>query len=89
MNPNVPKIRELNALNKLRTGVERDDIRHDYRDGSRWGSKNATFLLNDYDAVVQALFAEQSNKTFENHSKARAGTLGQPEPTKLEILATK
>ena len=43
----------------MRTGSTNDGIR--YRNNNRWAQKAATHLLNDYDFLVQALFADQSN----------------------------
>lgn len=62
LNPNVAKISQADALAGLRTGYaqhKRSNLSH--RDGNRWSSKAATHLLNDYDFLVQALFAEQAN----------------------------
>jgi hypothetical protein len=43
-------------------------------------------MLNDYDYLVQALFADQANTSLTTHKNARAGT-GQPaSPTKFEKL---
>lgn len=86
LNPNVPKISEKHALLGLRTGHagENADVRH--REGQRWRDKEATFLLDDFDYLVQALFAEQANKSLETHQKARRGELGDPEATKFERL---
>jgi AAA domain, putative AbiEii toxin, Type IV TA system len=47
----------------------------------------AVFLLNDFDYVVQALFAEQANKALITHTRVRAGDRGPAEPTKFERLA--
>ena len=44
-------------------------------------------MLNDFDSLIQALFADQSVKTLDTHSKYRAGTLTEVIPTKFEILA--
>lgn len=86
LNTNVPKIAEGAALAGLRTGSPRDN-RAANRDGFRWGNQSATKLLNDFDFLVQALFAEQTNKSLATHKLARAGTLTVAEPTKLEKLA--
>lgn len=72
LNPDVPKIREESALRKLRYGYEGEDANIGYRSGHRWKrEKEATALLNDFDGVLQALFAEQSNTSLETHKKAR------------------
>lgn len=72
LNPEVAKISEKFALNGLRFGHGSAESQLGYRDGHRWGQKGATALLNDYDFLVQALFAEQSNTALESHKNARA-----------------
>ena len=47
----------------------------------------ATALLNDYDYLVQALFAEQANTALESHRRLRAGPGGTAEQTKFEQLS--
>lgn len=85
LNPSVAKISERKALSGLRTGhAETENIAH--RPGSRWSSKMAVSLLNDFDFLVQALFADQSNKSLETHQRVRAGDRGPADPTKLERL---
>ena len=89
LNPEVPKISEMTALNGLRTGWADPRATVDYRDGHRWQSKKETQLLNDYDFLLQALYAEQSNTALQTHAAARQGTLhGEVNATKLEILKT-
>ena len=85
LNPSVAKISERMALSGLRTGhAETENIAH--RLGSRWKGNMAVSLLNDFDFLVQALFADQSNKSLETHQKVRAGNRGPADPTKLERL---
>lgn len=86
LNPTVPKINENHALLGLRTGNASDGARVEHRDGSRWGGKGSVHLLNDFDFLIQALFAEQSNKSLETHKKVRGGDNGPAEPTKFEVL---
>lgn len=57
------------------------------RDVHRWKGQAAVALLNDFDYLVQALFAEQTNITFINHAAARRGEASGFAPTKLEELA--
>ena len=90
LNPRVPKITETEALSGLRTGHHGDRGRGDrlqYRPGHRWQGNEATVLLNDYDYLVQALFAEQANTALESHKRLRAGPGGTAEPTKFEKLS--
>lgn len=86
LNPSVPKNNETEALLGLRTGYANEAAGADHRLGHRWGSKGSVALLNDFDFLVQALFAEQSNKSLETHKKVRSGENGPAEPTKFEIL---
>ncbi|MEP1637262.1 AAA family ATPase [Ascidiaceihabitans sp.] len=62
LNPKVSKIPEDRALGALRYG-NTDPRWHNptQRAGNRWGQKSATHLLNDFDFLIQALFAEQTN----------------------------
>ena len=59
----------------------------DYRRGHRWGKHEAIQLLNDYDLLVQALFAEQANTALESHNRLRSGSRMSAEPTKFEQLS--
>lgn len=42
--------------------------------------------MNDFDFLLQVLFAEQSNKSLATHKKVRSGDNSAVEPTKFEIL---
>src|SRR5258708_26384947 len=86
LNPTVPKISERTALSALRTGISQDARQAANRPGNRWGNREAIALLNDFDFLIQALFAEQSNKALKTHQRARAGDHTPPEPTKFERL---
>lgn len=86
LNPSVPKISENKALSGLRIGYADENAKVQNREGHRWGSKGSVHLLNDFDFLVQALFAEQSNKSLETHKKVRSGDNGHAEPTKFEVL---
>lgn len=86
LNPSVPKISESQALLGLRIGYANESARVEHRQNNRWQSKGAVALLNDFDYLVQALFAEQSNKSLETHKKVRSGDSSPAEPTKFEIL---
>ena len=86
LNPSVPKISESFALNGLRTGYASEAVVIGNRNGRRWGGKGSVALLNDFDFVIQVLFAEQSNKSLETHNRVRAGDTSSAEPTKFEIL---
>ena len=45
-------------------------------------------MLNDYDYIVQALFAEQANTSLITHKNARAGSTEAPTLTKFEKLVS-
>ena len=90
LNPSVPKISEKDALSGLRTGYQNSHSQADpesYRLGHRWQAHEATSLLNDYDFLVQALFAEQSNTALDSHKQLRSGNTDTVEPTKFEKLS--
>jgi hypothetical protein len=82
----VPKISEKVALLGLRTGHANNDAGLHNRIGSRWHGNAATTLLDDYNYLVQALFAEQANTSLISHKNARAGTGAPATKTKFESL---
>lgn len=86
LNPSVPKISERYALSGLRTGHAAESATVAHRSGHRWQSKAAVSLLNDFDFLVQALFADQANKSLETHKRVRAGNGSPADPTKFERL---
>ncbi|WP_202946573.1 AAA family ATPase, partial [Achromobacter arsenitoxydans] len=86
LNPSVPKISEREAIRGLRTGLNHASAGVQHRAGNRWQSKQAVSLLNDFDFVVQALFAEQANTSLATHKNVRAGTNQPPNPTLFERL---
>ena len=88
LNPHVVKIPEKTALARMRVGRNSVPVSQAvvHRRGSRWGSKAAVSLLNDFDPLVQALYAEQSNTALKSHKRARAGDFGHVEATKFELL---
>ncbi len=88
LNPAVAKISERDARTGLRFGSQGDHMGVRQRAGSRWQSKGATSLLNDFDFLVQVLFAEQSNVSLVTHQRNRSGNNDLAEPTKFEILQT-
>lgn len=87
LNPGVPKIKESEALKGLRYGYANDNAVLSHRSGNRWsGGKLAVALLNDFDFLVQALFAEQSRVALVTHDNARAGITHVAKATKFERL---
>jgi hypothetical protein len=87
LNPSVPKISEKQAIAGLRTGNADENAQVGHREGSRWRSKAATFLLNDFDFLIQALFADQANKSLKTHTRARAGDHSPAPLTTFEQLS--
>ena len=62
LNPAAPKISERLAKKGLKYGYASEKSGVQNKGGQRWGNQKwATHLLNDFDFVIQALFAEQSN----------------------------
>lgn len=86
LNPSVAKISEKQALLGLRTGIIDPSAGVQHRTGNRWRGKAATALLNDFDFLIQVLFAEQANKSLETHKKVRSGDHSPADPTKFERL---
>lgn len=90
LNPSVTKTTEAESLRGLSIGNSGSQFEGNpaLRETFRWQKSMATSLLNDYDFLLQALFAEQSNKALETHQLARQGTLHAAEATKFEKLAS-
>lgn len=86
LNTDIPKIKEEIALNKLRYGSDWQGINASSREGQRWGSKIGSFLLNDFDYLIQALFADQARTALISHNMLRQGTNHIANPTKFERL---
>jgi ABC-type molybdenum transport system ATPase subunit/photorepair protein PhrA len=86
LNPLVQKISEKQAKLALRTGWS--DIRAsiNYRKGSRWQDKESVALLNDFDFLLQVLFAEQTNRALITHNGVRSGKMEGAIATKFELL---
>jgi hypothetical protein len=88
LDPTVAKISEQRARTGLRFGYSdaQEGRGPEYRDGNRWSSKAETVLLNDYNFLVQALFADQSNVALRTHNAAHSGNLGKLELTRFQKL---
>ena len=91
LNPDVVKVSEATGLTILRAGVgpgnEGNELHFpNWRPGNRWGGKPTTHLLNDFDALLQSLYAEQNNIAVQTHADAHAGVLGSPRLTKFQRL---
>lgn len=86
LNPTVAKISEIEALKGLRLGNVSNNVQIAHRTGFRWNNNSAVALLNDFDFLIQALFADQSNKALETHKRVRSGDSGPADATKFERL---
>lgn len=86
LNPNVDKIPESKAKKYLTYGDAWDDILIYHRASRRWGNKAPTSLLNDFDRLLQYLFAQQNNLAVENHQKRNRGEEITNSKAKLDIL---
>lgn len=91
LNPAVAKIGEDSALHGLRYGYTSKILNSApqylaLRLNNRWEQKAATKLLNDYDFLIQALFAEQSNTALGTHKNFRAQNGIPAKQTKFEWL---
>lgn len=86
INPSAPKVSEDLALKSLRYGFANPSATLAHRPGQRWKSKAAVSLLSDYDFLLQALFADQSNVALKTHNRVRAGSRQEAQPTNFERL---
>lgn len=86
LNPNVDKIPELKAKKYLTYGTAWDTVSISTRKSERWGNKAPTSLLNDFDRLLQYLFAQQNNLAVENNQKLNRGESITNSKTKLDIL---
>ncbi|WP_084294522.1 AAA family ATPase [Leisingera aquimarina] len=91
LNPGVAKIAEKKALAGLRTEHPDESSLQNpgRRAGSRWGNKHATHLLNDFEYLIQALFADQSNTALQAYQRHKPGAEATDEPfrtTKFDKL---
>ncbi|MDB5586202.1 MAG: transporter ATP-binding protein [Devosia sp.] len=84
LNPSINKISQEKATRGLAYGNV--DYEVSQRKGSRWRSQAATILLNDYDFLVQLLFAEQSNIALETHKNVHAQNHAPLKRTKFQAL---
>jgi energy-coupling factor transporter ATP-binding protein EcfA2 len=86
LNPNVDKIPETKARQYLTYGGSGNGISISNRKYYRWDNKAPTSLLNDFDRLLQYLFAQQNNLAVENHQKRNHGEEIINSKTKLDIL---
>ena len=86
LNPNVDKIPETKARQYLTYGGSGNGISISNRKYYRWDNKAPTSLLNDFDRLLQYLFAQQNKLAVENHQKRNHGEEIINSKTKLDIL---
>ena len=86
LNPDVPKIGENKALMGLRTGSTSESSGVHFREGHRWGSHSAVNLLNDFDYLIQALFADQSNTSLVTYKHYKPGRKKSKKKFELTIF---
>lgn len=86
LNPTVAKISEDEARRGLKYGYQKRGGTIDHRIGNRWGANASVTLLNDYNFLIQTLFAEQANTALKTHKNVRSGMGGAAEQTLLERL---
>lgn len=86
LNPLVAKVSEREAKLGLKTGANHRYATIANRKGNRWSDNAPVALLNDYDYLVQALFAEQTNTSLETHKSVRAGGNVNANATNFETL---
>ena len=86
LNPNVDKIPEAKARQYLSYGISMNGISITDRKYYRWDNKAPTILLNDFDRLLQYLFAQQNNLAVENNQKINHGEKITNSKTKLDIL---
>ena len=86
LNPNIEKISEAKAKQGLFYGNPEWAKDISQRKSARWNNKSSTYLLNDFDRLLQYLFAQQNNLAVENHQKRKRGEEITNSKTKLDIL---
>ncbi|MFA0570326.1 AAA family ATPase [Vibrio gallaecicus] len=87
LNPSVSKISEKQARLALKTGFNNPRATLNHRQGQRWKDNAPVSLLNDFDFLLQTLFAEQTNTSLATHKKVRVGDYSDAVATKFEVLA--
>jgi hypothetical protein len=83
LNPQVAKISEAKARKGLKLGHHNTNGNNK---SNRWGNNAPVMLLNDFDFLVQTLFAEQSNTALKSHKNSRSGAKDPASETIFEKL---
>jgi ABC-type cobalamin/Fe3+-siderophores transport system ATPase subunit len=94
LNPSVVKVSEKQSRFRLLSGIDTPSTEDypeqnipTYRQNHRWHSNSSTHLLNDFDALLQWLFAEQNNIAVCELNARYQGAIGEPVSTKFKHLA--
>lgn len=69
LEPSVSKIPEKKAEKLLKIGSDSDSFNISDRNSLRWKHKSSTYLLNDFNILLQYLFAQQANLAVLNNQK--------------------
>ena len=86
LNPNVDRIPETKARQYLTYGDSGNSVSISNRKYYRWKNNAPTSLLNDFDRLLQYLFAQQNNLAVENNQKLNRREKITNSKTKLDIL---
>ncbi|MCJ2083203.1 AAA family ATPase [Methylobacterium sp. J-090] len=84
LKPDVAKISGRVAISKLRTGVDQENV--NLRRANRWMNGDTLTLLNDFDYLIQVLFADQSKVSLQTHKEFKNGGLQVAADTMFEKL---
>lgn len=94
LNPGVVKVSEAQSRFHLLSGLDVADADRykpgllNYRKEQRWRSNSLTHLLNDFDALLQYLFADQNNIAVTDLTRRYDGDPTEPPLTKFKQLTT-
>ena len=86
LNPNVDRIPETKARQYLTYGDSGNSVSISNRKYYRWKNNAPTSLLNDFDRLLQYLFAQQTTLAVENNQKLNRREKITNSKTKLDIL---
>lgn len=93
LNPSVVKISENQSRFRLLTGLDSPDYDKyskeqipGFRNSHRWQFNSSTHLLNDFEALLQWLYAEQNNIAVRELNYRYEGVAHEPAITKFKQL---
>jgi energy-coupling factor transporter ATP-binding protein EcfA2 len=87
LNPAVVPPSYETATNRLRFGYDKGDVQ--YKHGHRWNSEPEVTLLNDFDHLVSALYAENNDVSISYRNEQRVAPTASPPPSaKIDQLKT-